>query len=180
MKTALQLFLISLSITLLHMESNAQTENPTDYPKNSVYLEVGGNGVLYSINYDRLFQTPKMGKYAIRIGYGFSKNFNNNRLIINTFPFEITGLYSLKNEKHFFEVGPGITGFYRARYTTGDKLTLLLFTARIGYRYQKSDGGTLFRIGFTPLYDFYSFNPQNAIEYNTWLLSAGISVGHTF
>jgi hypothetical protein len=33
----------------------------------------------------------------------------------------------------------------------------LLYTATIGYRSQPKEGGFLFRIGFTPLFDFSDF-----------------------
>ena len=47
--------------------------------------------------------------------------------------------------------------------------TKVIGTATLGYRYQPREGGTIFRIGFTPLYFFDHFFP--------WL---GISVGTDF
>jgi hypothetical protein len=136
---------------------------------NSIYLELMGNGGLYSLNYDRLF-TENIGA---RIGFMY---FETEDFLFGTdielFLIPITLNYLVGSENHKFElgIGPvivfGSAGFFGYESVSGSGVG---GTATIGYRYQPIDGGFLFRIGFTPYFGFGEFHP-----------TGGLSVGYTF
>ena len=171
-KISIALYIATFSATKI----NAQK----DIKKNSIYAEIGGNGVLYSINYERLFKLSKLFNVTSRIGYGYTDNFNFNKLKTNSIPFEINGLFSLSKEKHFIEIGSGVTYMYiEDQSTESSNFGTLIYAARLGYRYQKPNGGIMYRIGITPLYDFYS-DQQNLVKSNTWFIFGGISIGYNF
>ena len=162
------------------MKAQAQSEFCTDLKKNTVFFEVGGNGVLYSLNYDRLFDISRKFKASTRIGLHFSENLNDNGNRYIGFPLEVSGLYSIFNNKHFLELGTGLTLMNDNDFSLNHKTTLFILAFRAGYRYQKPQGGMFFKIGFTPLYDFYIINPKDHIIYSTWFLFGGIGIGYTF
>ena len=54
-----------------------------------------------------------------------------------------------------------------------------IFTARLGYRFQKADGRYLFRVGFTPFLEFFDRIYTNGYRAE-FHLSAGVSVGYSF
>ncbi|MDR5592052.1 hypothetical protein [Christiangramia sp. SM2212] len=169
LKLTIVLSILTISIHNIHAQDSIK--------KNSIYTEIGGNGVLYSINYERLYNVSKLINITSRIGYGY---FTINRIKANSIPFEINGLYAIAKQKHFIEIGSGIT-YLDTKDLNDDPLdiTALIYAARLGYRYQKPTGGIMYRIGITPLYDFYS-DKQNLIRSKVWFLIGGISIGYNF
>ena len=62
---------LMLCVCFLHLNAQFWEEDIPKPKKNSIYLEGGGIGIAYSINYDHLFSmknNPKVG-IATRIGY---------------------------------------------------------------------------------------------------------------
>ncbi|RPI75166.1 MAG: hypothetical protein EHM47_03370 [Ignavibacteriales bacterium] len=142
------------------------TGNPQSKP-NSIYFEALGNGGLYSVNYDRLF-TESFGG---RIGFSYLSEISLIFSSINDFlSVPITLNYFLGNGSHKFELGAGVV---YASFSGGDFLGFetnsgssnVAGTATIGYRYQKADGGFLFRAGFTPLFNNEGFFPFGGISF---------------
>lgn len=73
------------------------------FRKNSIYAELLGNGGVYSINYDRIFQLSKQVKIVPRVGFS-----TLDEVLI--FPLEANLLLSKSNtSKNFFETGIGLT-----------------------------------------------------------------------
>ena len=121
---------------------------------NAVYLELGGQGGIFTINYERL-----INDYAIRVG-GFAI------LFASAFTGDINHLWG---NKHKFELG---TGFIIEQ----SNLSGAFVSLNIGYRYQ-ANNGFLFRLGFTPL---YGISRSLDSEYQKLHPNVGISLGYSF
>ena len=178
--------LFTLSIFFFAPASRAQDSHSVGVGKSvmaeySIFLELGGNGLIYSINLDRMI-SPDMG---VRIGIGYmglsagtttpdepDNSVSASMLIVPaTFNFfvgshEGNHLGSSKLELGLGAVLVDINGDFGGTKFSGAGVG---GTATIGYRYQPYDGGFLFRIGFTPVFVQSAFFP--------W---AGISFGLTF
>jgi hypothetical protein len=98
-------------------------------------------------------------------------------------PFEVSGL--LGRGKHHLELGVGITphlatslDFNSETLELEDKVVFgSLIPLRIGYRYQKPEGGFFFRVGYSPFFNV----PIGGRE--DWVFTpvfAGISFGKSF
>lgn len=127
-------------------------------PKNSLYLEVGGSGLIYSINYDRVIQD----RFSVRAGaavYGDSGFF-----------VPVLGNYLLGKGNSRLELGLGIAAFSITFgfFDSEEEVSRILGTASFAYRYQKPGGGIFGKAGFTPL-----FNGSGVLP---WF---GASIGYT-
>lgn len=191
MKSLIFLFLFSL---LTGIVSAQDTSEPAK--KNSIFLEYFGNGSFYySLNYDRIMLDKPSWKLAARIGAMYHRQKfdffveNGYRLRYNI-PIEISYLRGKGN--NYLELGAGVTylhegydsyvqtefGLPRIGYIKHQNLN---YFGRIGYRYQKTNGGVFFKVGFTPSVRFikgrgYIASANSAIGY---ILSAGLSIGYT-
>ncbi|AHM61553.1 hypothetical protein D770_16495 [Flammeovirgaceae bacterium 311] len=171
---------LAVSLQLL-----AQKEAAPFTAKNAVYLELGGNGVFYSLNYERMVYQKGMFKSAARIGFStFPKKIETETKTYwnAALPLELLGL--IGRSKHHLEFGVGYTPYYYAdtKFEVGSRgfeFDRYRFTAivpfRIGYRYQNPDGGFLFRVGYMPTMDFH---PDRHQPWN--LVYGGISIGKSF
>ncbi|MFB6320221.1 hypothetical protein [Saccharicrinis sp. FJH54] len=143
----------------------------------ALYLELGGNALVYSVNMDYSFPFFDNNLLAFRAGFSFLNNYRDNGMNTSTFPLEFTGLIHLADNESYFEIGPGITFMNLDEIRRDHKEQLRYFSFRAGYRYQKRDGGLVFRAGFMRLYDYYSSNPDRYTKYHTWKTMLGISLG---
>lgn len=179
------LLLVFIFAIAISSGARAQTETETFTAKNAVYLEVGGSSGRYAVNYSKIFH--QKGKLKLNASAGFSM-WRNEKLDSKTswlpvIPLEVTALYGKSN--HHLEMGFGFTSFLgtslelvSGTFGLRDKVVFGAFIPlRVGYRYQKPEGGFFFRVGYTPIIDFpprtggnWSFNPY-------W---AGVSFGKSF
>lgn len=102
--------------------STQTTHTISDLRSNSFYLEIGGKGILGSVNYDKIL--PVTDKSGIILG--FSVGF------LGDFAPEVNFLHG--KSKNFLEAGIG--------YSFPEQLII----PQVGYRYQ-GDNGFLFRAG---------------------------------
>ena len=130
---------------------------PERRDRHSFFAEVLGNGLFYSVNYERIFAPYNLG---LRLGGSFfttriSTDVGSGNLTIATFP--MVASYYFGWEHHKFQVGLGATLMYlsAASDSTGIRFGGLGFgmaaTAVVGYRYFPRSSGFTFAIGFTPL-----------------------------
>ncbi len=174
MKALIVIFTVFTTTNLFGQRSDTIFEAN---PKNAIYLELGGNSILYGINYER--GLSRLGKqiFATSLGYGFSssKIGEFNEIVI---PIEVKLINGIDKKNHL-EYGLGATYFYDSdrpdNVVNGvnvpqSKHRVVNFV-RIGYRYT-SNQGFLFRIGVTPLIS-RKFKPV----VNLW---GGISLGFRF
>lgn len=143
--------------------------------KNAVYVELGGNGTLYSVNYEREFKTQWVG----RIGISYYDNYLNIPVMFGRYFGE---------GKHHFEVTAGITCivdntndgvyYYHGSFQESGSRTHILLTAFAGYRFQKQDKNFLFKAGFTPFYSPH--DSRDKINTGWFLPWVGVSFGYRF
>jgi len=150
-------------------------EKATRFCRSAIYVEVLGQGVLYSINYDYRL-TPHIG---LRAGFTTwslpSFLFAVGELKFTGFPIMVNYL-SGEGSSHL-ELGIGVIPavisfdgqviFFDTEFN--EEATTVLGTATLGYRLQPQDGGFVFRIGLTPLFTFKEAQ-----------LTGGLSLGFAF
>ncbi len=122
-----------------------------------MYVEGGGAGLLYSINYDRRF-----GDAAARIGLGYvalssqtySSSATSGRSETDSFiaiPITVSYL-GIGSTKDMLELGAGAAVYHRGGGTFGtgiDAASAIMPNALVGYRHQPPGGGFVFRIGLS-------------------------------
>ena len=168
--------LTAASVTLIVSCSFAQN--------NTIYLELLGNGLLYSLNYDRMVTD----KISVRAGYG--------GLTVSQFVTDenaAPGTFSITNEdvkitmiplivnylrgggNHKLEIGGGVVLVSVDWSGTVEELGSFklgadgaLPTGNLGYRYQKSEGGFFFKASLCPFFA------------ETMVTSVGLGFGYSF
>lgn len=139
----------------------------TPYKHHSIYAELGGNSLKYSLNYDYTLSLAPNTKLAIGIGSGYIFYQSSGGCLIDTYKFFVITpqanflISAYKN--HYFETGLSLSKVYE------DYDNYFATGLRIGYRYQPLNGGFMFRLGLTPLYYKDSFH-----------IFGGVSAGYTF
>ena len=174
--------LLSILLSLLLGQAFAQNGTATK-SKSSIYLELGGAAGLWSLNYDRsLWEINESFKLHGRAGLGLYSEFNGAGFPDVMVPVSGIVLWSAFRNKwgkntHRVEAGGGITYY---NWTLRDALSTDGFSRRsdllghliLGYRFQKLEGGLMFRVTYTPIINNYSNKP-----FEHW---AGGSIGYTF
>lgn len=174
MKTKLYalVFFFILYCQQLHSQSNSN-----QFTRNCIYGEIGGQGLLCSINYEYRISNQFSG----RIGY---TNWNLSNLVliplimdVDLWGFPIMLNYLKGNNGHYAEVGLGV--LLGEVYVMAEEMfygieaeTYQFFasgTGTVGYRYQPESKGLLFRVGIMPLFNFEEVN-----------LNVGLSFGVAF
>jgi hypothetical protein len=163
-----RLLIFVLFVAAAHPAAVAQSSS--GYTQNAVYVEVLGQGFLYSVNFDHRFAE----NIAVRAGFShFSVGFISD-VSITTIPLMVEYLSGSGNDH--LEIGLGAVPVYgriagdlfgSSEGTTG--AWVIVATATVGYRYQPVGEGLLFRIGITPF--FMNAGAQ---------LFGGASIGYAF
>jgi hypothetical protein len=147
---------------------------PERTAQNSVYVELLGNGLLYSLNYDRMLNE----NFSVRVGlmyFSVKAQAEADTASANVMLFPILANYLIGPGNHKLEIGAGPLILYASAKADigGDSASAsgvaLAGTAVFGYRYVPKDGGFTFRAGFTPVFSQNGFAP--------WL---GLSFGYVF
>jgi hypothetical protein len=129
---------------------------------NSIFLELLGNGLLYSINYERFFEDSG---FSVRGGFSYislsasagnaATGTSSAKATFMTFP--LLGNYYVGGRDHKLQLGLGVTFMYAAESAGGGGVGVASVsgfvpapTAVVGYRYIPHDGGFAFFIGLTP------------------------------
>jgi hypothetical protein len=139
----------------------AQKDTIVDMPlkrAQSVYGEIGGNGIVFSANYDVRFAKSQKGLGA-RIGIGGIASYLTIPIALN---------YLAGRAPNYFEGGLGVTYATDASYTS-DHGTAMVFSA--GYRYQPLKNGFTARVILSPLV---------ATNGDGFLFFGGVSLGYKF
>ncbi len=143
-------FLLVLSIVILTDSNSIAQSTLSSVKQNQLYLELGGNGMIYSINYERSLSE----NFTLRGGFGITPGiiFAEGTFI----HIPVTASYLIGGKSSKFETGLGATYFAGTDVEIfglpSDDQTLIFLTGIIGYRYISS-GGFVFRIAFTPFYN---------------------------
>lgn len=135
-------FLLGMTILLMFPSKDLSQQNGAS-KLNTMYLEIGGNNVFYSLNYEREVLnnlSPRLGISIMPITeYSNSGKHANSKLFVT---FMSNYFLTIKNS-HKIELGGGLS--------YGLETFFPAFS--IGYRYNPNDGGFIFKITFTPLLD---------------------------
>jgi len=175
-------------ILSLPSETFAQKDIQSFTAKNALYVELGGTSGRYAVNYSKIVH--QKGKLKLNVSGGFSllrssitmRDFSSTKWL-PVIPLEFSALWGRSN--HHLEAGVGFTSFLDQgveldldTYETGTKIVFgAILPFRLGYRYQKPEGGFFYRIGYTPFFNL----PVGGRE--DWVFTpifAGVSFGKSF
>jgi hypothetical protein len=137
------------------------------------FTELGGPGVIGSINFDSRFKNNERLGFGYRVGFGFGLHTfseEGERYIggldygyetkeflrtYYTIPFGLNYVLGKKNSGHTFEIGAGATFLTRKISLTYfyDYNSPGHFIGHLAFMYRRVpiDGGFTFRVGFTPI-----------------------------
>jgi hypothetical protein len=195
MKTKIQTVLLLLSMLVFSFCSLSQYDSALDLEKdtssfqsdtliklkkNTIFAEVGGNGFIYSINYDRLIDLTTKFKLSTRIGVHYTHYVPFQHYKTFCVPVEVSGLYAICKQKHFIELGTGISYMSLYDQFANRQSDMFILALRAGYRFQQPKGGLFVKVGFVPIYDFVDINPDPNAPIHTWFFSGGLGLGYTF
>jgi hypothetical protein len=160
-------FIITIVLCVIFSKLHAQVLADS-IKKNSVYVELlGSSPLLYNVTYDRLLSGE--GKFRTSVALGFQYIFDREIDGFLNSDFSMTPQFNLLfGRKHFFELGVG------AAFQLGNA-EAVVFPIRLGYRFQKDEGGLFFKAAFTPLYI-----PGDGFYGYPFLPWGGLSAGYTF
>jgi len=153
------------------LDYKTNTLNNETFAKNAVHFELLGNGLIYSLGYERIFIHKQKHKLFGNFGFSYWKNDYDYAL-----SSQIGYLYGCKRK---FEFGFGyslLLTYEDHPYVVENPQFLYdhLFFLRIGYRYQKAEEGIFYKAAFTPFhYKDSGFLPLIM----PWI---GIAIGYTF
>ncbi|MGV3585926.1 MAG: hypothetical protein ACO1OF_02895 [Adhaeribacter sp.] len=181
-------FILVLLLSSIVFSVNAQ-QNLTPTKKNTLFLELLGNGGLYSLNVDRIITSKEMWMLAGRLGISYFNHSDPAKKQYVVLPMELS--YLRGKSKHFLEIGYGATMMVgKDESYTGEYATAIynymeaLNTFRLGYRYQQKDGGMFYKVGWTPGYgsvmELGNAPSKKAKETYFKPYNFGLGVGYTF
>jgi hypothetical protein len=140
--------------------------------KNGVFLELGGSGALYSLNYERQFQRGLVARF------GFA--YLPQQAI--AFPLTFGKIFGKRN--HHLEINGGLLAANYAQIQSDNtviRFNTILGTGFMGYRYQKPDKRMFYRAGFAFLWrSIYQEDQRSDQPNNKFIPWAGISIGYRF
>ena len=126
--------------------------------RQTVYLELGGNGLFTSVNYD--FQLTKKPGLGIRAGIGF---YSLDPFVL-TIPVGVNYLFELQQNKSYMELGLGATwtkenvSLYLEPDLCKKRTNFGNYFPTIGYR-KHTKKSFMWRMSLTPLINQNGFQP---------------------
>ena len=170
MKTRRHTALLLLLVLPVAHAARSQSHEE-EYPltsRHALYLELGGQGGLYSVNYD--FRVLK----ALSLRAGFTKWVFPAIVVVadvTAVPVMINTLIGGRRANLELGIGflAGTASGTDIFFGSTSSNSFLVATATIGYRHQSVDGGFVFRVAFTPILSEGAVYP-----------GGGISFGHSF
>ena len=126
--------------------------------RQSVYFELGGNGLFTSVNYD--FQLTKKPGLGIRAGIGF---YSLDPFVL-TIPVGVNYLFELQQNKSYMELGLGATwtkenvSLYLEPDLNKKRTNFGNYFPTIGYR-KHTKKSFMWRMSLTPLINQNGFQP---------------------
>lgn len=174
-RSALTVVALLCAYTPLHAQSTAEGR-----PANAVYVELLGNGGLYSLNYDRRFADA----VALRVGFASWTTddlFLGEEAETDFISVPVTAAWLMGTGNRRIELGGGVLLGSKSREEAfGDGETSSSFvslTGIVGYRYQPARG-FMFRVALTPFFGLG--NEDEAYPEDGFMPSGGVSVGYSF
>lgn len=140
----------------------------------AIYVELMGNGLIYSLNYESRF-TAKTGGIGGRIGISHFGDALSVPILLNY-------LIGKKDSNKFFEIGAGITYLnYTEPYEIGDRTfeEQTLATFSIMFRRHPRYGKWMWKVGLTPVIGYLGEDDDGKAEMQIWPW-IGIGIGRAF
>lgn len=172
-----RLLLFYFGFLILIMGSYAGDRQVRD-AKNAVYLDIMGTGGWYSLNYERSMYSAD--KLHLGISGGVSANhFKDFTGKFNpdwSFPVSLNAFYG-RNHHAEFGIGSTFVSVVRANQDYDPERALNInMTMTLGYRYQRPEGGFLFRAAYTPIIPVYREYTERG-GFKNWF---SVSFGYSF
>ena len=170
-------------------EDQAESKAEIFTAKNSVYLELLGNSNSYGLNFSRVIH--QKGAFKLAPSLGFSLIYRERSQPMSSFispslSGEINALWG--RSKGHLELGMGLVTHREIQFVIDESFPNNIreepfwgtrITPRIGYRYQKPNGGIFFRAAYTPWIEFDGFEgTEEKVRFIP--LGLGISLGWSF
>jgi hypothetical protein len=135
---------------------------------NAAYGEIGGSGIIPTVNYERRLNERWFGRIGLGVAFSYTEEDSDAAFAI---PLTVSSV-NRPASNHHLELGGGITivaGDRQELFDYGDdddeNFSTLSVTGIVGYRYQKPDGGFLFRATFTPVVSEGDFLPWAGVSF---------------
>lgn len=167
-KQAAKLKLLTVMLCCMFSSLEAQ-ENQQVFKRNAFYVELLGQGGLYSVNYDYRVNRH----FSLRAGFTYVRlNFFFSDSRVTGFP--LMASYLLGKDRGHFETGMGVMptwvhtenpDFSFSSERTSSSALEFSTCLHIGYRYQPPEGGFVFRAGFTPVYSEGEIYPFGGLSF---------------
>lgn len=152
---------------------------------NSVFVELLGNAILPSINYEKKFCMKEKMSFAWRIGFTLihpKGEFDSVKIVLTLFiPITVNVLVGKKDSKFEFGIGADVAPIPDDQFVIPHPE--IIGTAVLGYRYEPAGKIFLLRIDYTPF--FGNLGPnwgtyKNSRGYGVYSHFGGISFGKRF
>lgn len=140
----------------------------------AVYFELLGNGGVASLNYEQRWRPGTLVRAGIA-AWSTEDLWSDNEVRVIGVPLLVTRLRGAGN--HHLETGGGLFVGHRDE-TQGASGAFAALTGVAGYRFQRPDGGFVFRAAFTPFLSLTS--GEDAYPEEGFTPSVGISFGRAF
>jgi hypothetical protein len=179
--------IISALVFAISFSASAQKEAKTFTAKKMIFVELGGNAGQYAFNYGNLFYQKGALKVIGNLGFSLWANpIEGSTIWLPVIPLEVSAL--LGKRTHHLELGVGITQYLESQVnstfesgtlvqTRGPNHLAAILPFRIGYRYQKPEGGFFFRIAYTP---FFKLPDKFREDWSFQPIHAGLGLGWSF
>lgn len=146
--------------------------------RQTLYLELGGNAVFGSVNYDLLLSKPnkKIG-YGLRVGFGGipEDSSTQEESFFSATGAPLEGYLLIGKHNHKLDLGAGVYLTSTMIPNDKDRFAVDPFV-NAGYRYQRATGGFFFKIGVV-MQKLWIHNINHESLWRPW---AKIGVGYTF
>jgi hypothetical protein len=140
--------LLIISAFLAAINLNAQHSN------NAVSIELGGGGLLYSLNYEHFVAQ----NFVLKAGFSFfavEERQTDKSMQVLSLPLSVSYLQPIYKQKHYLEVGIGnmnlITNGDLVEYKGSTDIFLNPYLL-VGYRYKHHSQKWQLKMNFTPFY----------------------------
>jgi hypothetical protein len=204
----MRIFLTLIFVSFSFLSFSQQLE--TSMKKNTIYAELLGQGALWSINYERMFEVNDFVSQSASVGLTTNRNLRD--LFFDQSFFDFGNDYNFgtpiayrlifgKRNSHL-ELGIGLTGLYFKgagsyhdgfcmSYSSDIRRFNSYIVPTIAYRFQQKTGGIFFKVSYSPLFSFYQTDNLDYVggrtnknkffeKSNNLLLWPGLSLGYTF
>jgi hypothetical protein len=188
MRTKKELFICFILVGIINCSTLVAQDKPVGFTAaNTIYLELGGNAGQYALMYGKTVFKKENLQLIGSAGFSLWVDPIEGSTIWNpALPLEFSAL--IGRTKHHLELGLGFTPFIESEVISsfepegivqskGESNLSAIIPFRIGYRYQKPEGGFFFRVGYTP---FFKFQGRNESGLDFQPIHAGLGFGVSF